>query len=465
MRSRDSHLCSGGGVTVVPFAPMPLCGLSDPAAIRALYDLTLWLDSLSDNCLSDYNCMIRALLTAERSDTAVHYSEPVFLPTSLFDFTAKRFIRQGWQGLPTSVAPLVSEKEGSLLSPLLTGLSTHFRIPLDPSPNLSREMCPTATAGQLSDIEKTALFIGGSNADRLANSAATLGINPETVTSGGWILSTANVSTILPEVEAYCATMPADSPVIIYCLDNSSFACADQDGAISAIRKLDKDKDKIRPDNSYHVVGELIVAHEITLAAAVSNLKRIIAVCGGRLVIIVTPLPRYLNGRCCEDVDHCTHIGIPEAREKIFDDLRRLHTFISSRLSTAANCQVVAAGDLLLNKRKAAMDETMEAYNNIWGTVHGNQAAYTRMAMGLTDILTASGDSPPILPAALPVAVKRPRSDTASGSHSIPVISNTRFSNNNSSKPYTQGAQRGTGRGFFRGANRGGGRGGNNSGR
>jgi hypothetical protein len=107
----------------------------------------------------------------------------------------------------------------------------------------------------------------------------------------------------------------------------------------------------------------------------------------------------------------------------------------------------------------------MEAYNNIWGTVHGNQAAYTRMAMGLTDILTASGDSPPILPAALPADVKRPRSDTASGSHSIPVISNTRFSNNNSSNPYTQGAQRGTGRGFLSGAKRGGGRGGNNSGR
>jgi hypothetical protein len=253
--------------------------------------------------------------------------------------------------------------------------------------------------------------------------------------------------------------MPADSPVIIYCLDNSSFACANQDGAISAIRKLEKDK--TRPDNSYHVVGELIVAHEITLAAAVSNLKRIIAVCGGRLVIIVTPLPRYLNGRCCEDVDHCTHIGIPEAREKIFDDLRRLHTFITCRLSTAANCQVVAADDLLLNKRKATMDETMEAYNKIWGTVHGNQAAYTRMAMGLTDILTASGDSPPILPAALPVAVKRPRSDTASGSHTIPVISNTRFSNNISSYPYSQGAQRGTGCGLIRGGKRGGGRGGN----
>jgi hypothetical protein len=37
------------------------------------------------------------------------------------------------------------------------------------------------------------------------------------------------------------------------------------------------------------VVGELIVAHEITMAAAVANLKRILAVCGDRRVFIITP--------------------------------------------------------------------------------------------------------------------------------------------------------------------------------
>jgi hypothetical protein len=58
--------------------------------------------------------------------------------------------------------------------------------------------------------------IGGSNADRLANSAATVGGQPrDAVTSGGWILTTAAVTAILPEIEAYCNTMPADSPVVI----------------------------------------------------------------------------------------------------------------------------------------------------------------------------------------------------------------------------------------------------------
>jgi hypothetical protein len=77
--------------------------------------------------------------------------------------------------------------------------------------------------------------------------------------------------------------------VIIYCLDNSSFCQADGDGVITPIVKL--------ADNKYHVVGEIIVAHEITMAAAVANLKRILAVCGGRKVAATTTatsLPSFL---------------------------------------------------------------------------------------------------------------------------------------------------------------------------
>jgi hypothetical protein len=55
---------------------------------------------------------------------------------------------------------------------------------------------------------------------------------------------------------------------VIYCLDNSSFCCANADGQLAAISK--------QKDGIFHVVGEIVVVHEITLAAAVTNLKRII---------------------------------------------------------------------------------------------------------------------------------------------------------------------------------------------
>jgi len=326
------------------------------------------------------------------------------------------------------VQPLASEKEASLLKPLLEGLSTHFLLALDTCPDISRDLsCSTGILSTSPDL--SAVFIGGSNADKLANAAASLGIVAETVTTSGWVLSTTAVTAILPEVEALCITLPADSPVIIYCLDNSAFVCADNEGAISPIKKLE--------DGFYHVVGELVVAHEVTLAAAVSNLKRLLEVCGGRTVIIISPFPRYLNG----------------AREKIFADLTRLHSFISNRLSSFPNCKVIAAGDLLVNKAKAPTAEVEEAYNSAWGTVHGSNAAYTRMALSLTDSYLNRKPAP--LPP--PTASKRPRSDSSSSSGTpISVVSSFR-------PPPTRGAghSRGGGNNFRGGSDRGFSRGGN----
>jgi hypothetical protein len=212
-----------------------------------------------------------------------------------------------------------------LLSTLHMELSSKYKLNLDTEPNLSRQLVlsPTLPKGT---GDTPALFIGGSNADRLANPAANVGIIPDTVTEGGWILNTSSVSTVLPQIEAYCLTLPPEAPVIIYCLENSSFSQANCDGVISQIAKL--------KDNKCHVVGELIVAHEITMAAAVANLKRILAVCGDRKVFIITPLLRYINAACCDEIGHCTHRQVPDFALKLHLDLVRLHKFIEGRLSS-----------------------------------------------------------------------------------------------------------------------------------
>jgi hypothetical protein len=140
---------------------------------------------------------------------------------------------------------------------------------------------------------------------------------------------------ILPQVIAYCASLPTEAPVVIYCLDNSSFCYANADGQLSAISKQN--------DGVFHVVGEIVIVHEITLAAALTNLKRIILACGDRRVIIITPGPRYLTQRCCCN-EHCTHLLIPESGLKLMADLYRLHQFIQRRLSSSPNVVVYEDG-------------------------------------------------------------------------------------------------------------------------
>ncbi len=254
-------------------------------------------------------------------------------------------------------------------------LSSKFKLELDSEPILSRDLTLSPLLPKAAE-DSPALFMGGSNADRLANAAANVGIVPDTVTEGGWILNTTSVSTVLPQIEACCLTLPAEAPVVLYCLDNSSFCQADSDGVISQIVKL--------ADNKFHVVGELIVAYEITMAASVANIKRILVVCCDRKVYIITPLLRFINAACCGDVSHCTHRLVPESATKLLLDLARLHHFIESRISSFTDCEVIPAGDLLAAKNGATMSEVLAAYAS-WGAVHGNSTAYTRMALTLVD--------------------------------------------------------------------------------
>jgi hypothetical protein len=444
-----------GSVTAVPFAPPPLCGIPDPETVRSLFDLTHWLDSTPGYCLSKYNAALRAMLSSLRP-TAVFFPGRTFLPTTTSEFTKKLFERVGLT-VPGSISPISSDDEQKLIYPLLAELCTRFKLSMDTLPNLSRDMVITPrVAHQEDDIP--ALFIGGSNADKLANAAASLGVVADTITEGGWILSTSSVSIILPQVEAYCATLPPDAPVVIYCLDNSSFCCADQDGTLSAIAK---DKS----DNKYHVVGELVVVHEITMAAAVTNLKRLLAICGDRKVFIITPCLRYANASCCSATGHCVHRLIPDFAIRLLEDLRRLHSFFKQRLSSFANCTVIPAGDLIAGKKDASTSDIIAAYSG-WGTVHGSGTSYTRMALYMMDNLFRVPIAKPAPPSN---KGKRPRSESNSSSVSSSYSGTGSSSRRDRQDDRSGGDRRERGGdrrvpsfvpGFFRGGSRGSSRGG-----
>jgi hypothetical protein len=395
-------------VSSIPLAPPPLCGIPDADTVRSLYDYTLWLDSLPEYGLLGYNAVLRQILVNTRSDPINHVPGRVVLLTSLYGFEKKLFERQGWQGLPGSVPPLSPQDEEALLTPALEGLSTQFRMNIDTLPNLSRDNTIFPTGPTTVEEDMAALFIGGSNDDRLANSAATLGILAETITTAGWVLSTDAVTAILPQMSELCGSLPVGAPVVIYCLDNSSFCCANRDGQLSAIAK--------QKDGLFHVPGEIVVVHEVTLAAAVTNLKRLLVACGDRMVFIITPGPRYHGIPCCSSGDHCTHLQIPESGIKLMQDLARLHHFISRRLSSNANCSVLPACDLLTGKKNASPEEALAAFST-WGAVHGSSSNHTRMALCLVDnhfcklpvsAAAAAQPAPPAPP------TKRPHADSSS---------------------------------------------------
>jgi hypothetical protein len=186
------------------------------------------------------------------------------------------------------------------------------------------------------------VFLGGSNANNLALSASAQGVDKYIHAQCGWKLSKDSVDILIPDLKETLSAVPSDTPVVFFCLDNSSFMALKEDGNIAVI--------------SFHVIGELVVAPERALNHVHTQLKRAIEACGGHPVFIISPWPRFIRTPCCSDAAHVTN----------FNNVDFLSTIL---------------GDL--NKHKNAL----RIINSGWAldSVHPSKHVYAKMALNLLE--------------------------------------------------------------------------------
>ncbi len=160
-------------------------------------DTSLWLESLDQYCLSNYHTSLRKLITDSfgPSNSTVHYMAELSLPATLDTYDTKHVMFPGWQNLPAALEVLTSKKEKELVTCLIKDVNSVFFTGLDENPNLSRSAtCPMAKENH--EKKKTSteatLTVGGSNATRLAEALANLGIDSYKLTAPGWKLNKEN---------------------------------------------------------------------------------------------------------------------------------------------------------------------------------------------------------------------------------------------------------------------------------
>ncbi len=56
-------------------------------------------------------------------------------------------------------------------------------------------------------------------------------------TKSGWKLTKENVDNLLPDLKDTLGSVPPDTPVVLFCLDNSCFMGLDEDGSMNPISK------------------------------------------------------------------------------------------------------------------------------------------------------------------------------------------------------------------------------------
>jgi hypothetical protein len=97
--------------------------------------------------------------------------------------------------------------------------------------------------------------------------------------------------------------LPYDTPIILFCLDNSAFMGATEEGCLTPLSKC------VKGDKNFHAVGELVFAPEQSIGFALEQLKHILEVCGAHPIHILCPILRYFTFLCCRDSSHMTNSG------------------------------------------------------------------------------------------------------------------------------------------------------------
>ncbi len=379
-------------IYVVPFLPPPICGTNDPELLRAIMDISVWIERLQKFKLSDYYSELRVYINAYSGglEQTIQNTQRHKMPKSFEAYNDKNYMCHEWAGLGSSLQAMDSMNEKGLVNIIMNGLATAFRWKLDGNPSLSRNLSahPANSAGLLptSPTAPLGVLVGGSNTFKLTKAFEELGRPVESLTASGWSITMGAIDSLLPNLAEILAKSDPDLPVVFWCLDNACFRALTAGGDLVAITK--------QKDKKFHVLGELAVAPYTILNNVLRELKRAIAACGNRLVLVMEVLPRFLLRPCCDDTGHCSNTRLLDAAgiaagKRILHDLADLNMKIANFLS-ASNVRYISTGDLLAGSDNASMGDLMDALYTSWSMdpVHGDKSAYNRIAVGLLNILS-----------------------------------------------------------------------------
>jgi hypothetical protein len=167
-----------------------------------------------------------------------------------------------------------------------------------------------------------AVFVGGSNASQLSFAAAGLGLDVYKQTKGGWKLTKDSVDKLLPDLRDTLGSVSPDTPVVLFCFDNSCFFGLSDDGSMNPISKCEEG------DDGYHVKGALVDAPDKSLKYVLEQQGRVIEACGEHQVFVISPWPRFIRCPFCSEADHVTNFSDPDFLNTILADLPKLRYHI-----------------------------------------------------------------------------------------------------------------------------------------
>jgi hypothetical protein len=208
--------------------------------------------------------------------------------------------------------------------------------------------------------------------------------------------------------------------IVIQLLDNSVFECLTEQG--------DRILPKRGKDGKFHAQGVLRVIGKESLRELFMHMQPVFRAIKGFRGIILSPLPRYIWHRCCENPSHITNSESPSFARDMGQGLKDLTVNLRNmvfmrKIRGVSVMNTVEALGIVPDSEGHSLD--IERVLAIWGTdpVHPSPAAYRILAGKISEkieqvLSDPNGDDHPGIPGG-PKRKQDPRDAWVSGSQPI----------------------------------------------
>jgi len=277
--------------------------------------------------------------------------------------------------------------ERKFLSDLLTDVNSKMLAGVDKDPNLSRDIKKPALFCALGNGEvDKCIIVGGSHSKNLSIAVSNLGLDTFTVTQSGWKISNDSIEAVTPALKEKIEAAPKGTPIVLFCLDNSTYFSYAPDGSMKPPAKSSPTDDK------YHIEGELSVAPDRWISITIEKLNRLVSVCKENTVFVMSPLPRYVVSACCKDKSHITNYEDSDYLSNMKQELDRLNSTVKKRLESATLIDTME----LLCAGKSSLDKLEHAITTGWqqDPVHPTKHTYAKIALHLLEKLAEPSRQP-----------------------------------------------------------------------
>jgi hypothetical protein len=354
-------------VNVAP-APFSLAeDTEDAQLIRSVHELYAWtnaclkhVEGLSSSALStSMEGMIYNGAGLVQPDTVAKYR----LPTSFSDNSYQIWTSSGLTGLPSKVKKFDVNIEVEIIGRLLSDLNQNLGMDLQPNPYYDRKVEKEDLVLPDSTVY---IVVGGSHALRTANGLARQGKKSIAATIAGWRPTPEMIAAILNKITRARGLCPDISKTVcvLQLWDNCNYFVRDEDGGLTAPKK--------EYDGKYHIKGAATFAHQDTQLIMFKKSLQVLDAVKDMRRIVLSPLPRYLQARCCPSKSHVTNFEDEDYRQKLETAVYEAKDNIRGYCFREGYRNLRVLGTWHLVKKEA----------DIWGTdpVHMMEAGYNTLA-------------------------------------------------------------------------------------